>query len=53
MEACVEGTIIEQNDRISVDNLGDTDGYFVIIMAHKKFIPEDHNMKQITYLGNS
>ena len=51
--ACVEGTVIENNDRISLQNLGSDDGYFVIIQPNRRFVPEQVGMTRIFYRGNS
>ena len=53
VKACVEGTVIENNDRLTVENLGADDGYFVIIQPTKRFVPEKVGMTRIFYQGNS
>lgn len=52
VEACVEGTVIENNDRLRVQNLGADDGYLVIIQPSRKFVAEQAGMTRIFYEGN-
>ena len=49
VEAKVEGNVIEFNERLTVDKLGSDEGYFVIILPTRKFVPETVGMKQISY----
>ena len=49
VEAKVEGNVIEFNERLTVDKLGSDEGYFVIILPTRKFVPEAVGMKQISY----
>ena len=45
--ALIEGTILEKNEKVSIETLGKPEGYFVIILPQKKIVPEKFGMKKI------
>ena len=47
VEAKVEGTVIEFNENLNVENISKDEGYLVIIMASRKVVCEEVGMAEV------
>lgn len=49
VKACVEGTILEGNFGVKVEDLDQDGSYLAIIEPSRRFVPKQANMKKINY----